>query len=121
MLCRPPPLCHRSDKPDLTTTLFASLRLESARWLSKPNKCKAHLPVLTAVNCLAALPATPPAASSLVLTQADADSDALVESFQAGSMTLEQFVEQYVSSRDLYHTVDLKRQASEHHVLLRTS
>lgn len=51
--------------------------------------------------------------------QSEDRADELLEQFQAGGVPLEAFVEQYVAARDNYHTVDLKRQAIEHHIMWR--
>ena len=48
--------------------------------------------------------------------QADQLSDELLDSFQGGSMTLEQLVEQYSTKREAFHVMDIKRQAAEHHM-----
>ncbi|KXZ47780.1 hypothetical protein GPECTOR_33g662 [Gonium pectorale] len=49
--------------------------------------------------------------------KADAASDELLERFQAGTLSVEAFVDAYVAAREAFHTVDLKRQAAEHHML----
>lgn len=48
--------------------------------------------------------------------QADQLSEELLDSFQGGSMTLEQLVEQYSAKREAFHVIDIKRQAAEHHM-----
>jgi hypothetical protein len=49
--------------------------------------------------------------------QADAAADEVLERFQTGNLAVEAFVDQYVTARENFHIIDLKRQAAEHSTL----
>lgn len=80
-----------------------------------------HLPLTTPFppRCPTWFPRVSRIALCLLSLQSEDRADELLEQFQAGGVPLEGFVEQYVAARDNYHTVDLKRQAIEHHIMWR--